>query len=410
MKLVRTVVLLWLIVALSGTWGLAWDTPVAPRTPPAPPAPPLHLSPPVEAPGEGLPGALALPPLKAVLLVGPIDGDYGPWTNSEKANMDQAAAELAANGVTVHKFYTPSNNWEQIKAAAEGAHFLFYRGHGVYWSSMPSPTVGGFALKDRFVSSEGIRRDLALAPNAIVMLYGCFTAGSSSIDDPPIDSVEARRRVAQYSDPFLDVGAAGYYANWFGDAFQLFVRALFQGKTLGQAYESFYDFSGATVERYAHPDHPDLAMWLDKDFWGGKAQYNNAFAGLPDRTLADLFLSPEMTVSPSAITHLAEPGSPPRVFSLVIGTTTAIAFDWAASVTLPVSWLDAQPLGGSSGQTIQVSVAPAGQAVGTYQTGIRIVAASPGLHNGDQKIPVTLHVVDQVHKAYLPVVVSSSVP
>jgi len=127
--------------------------------------------------------------------------------------MDLAAAELAANGVTVHRFYTPNNDWGQIKAAAEGAHFLFYRGHGVYWDSMPSPTVGGFHLKELFVSSDDIRNDLHLAPNAIVMLYGCFTAGSSSEDSGSISSAEAQRRVAQYSDPFFDIGAAGYYAN-----------------------------------------------------------------------------------------------------------------------------------------------------------------------------------------------------
>ena len=157
--------------------------------------------------------ALDLPPLTAVLIVGPIDGDDGSWTTQEKQNMDLAATELEANGVTVHRFYTPNNSWEQIKAAAKSAHFLFYRGHGIYWSAMPYPTVGGFALKDNFVSSDEIRADLDLAPNAIVMLYGCFTAGSSGNDDAPIDSAEAQRRVAQYSDPFFDIGAGGYYAN-----------------------------------------------------------------------------------------------------------------------------------------------------------------------------------------------------
>ena len=120
--------------------------------------------------------------------------------------MDLAAAELQANGVTVHKFYTPNNNWDAIKTAADGAHFLFYRGHGVYWSPMPTPAVGGFSLKNGFVSSNDIRNDLNLAPNAIIMLYSCFSAGSSSIDGGPISSAEARRRVAQYSDPFLDIG------------------------------------------------------------------------------------------------------------------------------------------------------------------------------------------------------------
>ena len=264
--------------------------PPTPHTPPNPPLPPLQPPPGAGVAIEPSAYALDLPPLEAVLLVGPIDGDDGSWTTQEKQNMDLAAAELEANAVTVYKFYTPNNDWEQIKAVAEEAHFLFYRGHGVYWSPLPHPTVGGFALKNRFVSSDDIRNDLHLAPDAIVMLYGCFTAGSSGIEDDIIDSAEAQRRVAQYSDPFFDIGAAGYYTNWYGNAFQMFVRYLFQGMTLGETYESYFDFNSATVERYIHPDHPDKAMWLDKDFWGGKTQYNNAFVGLPDLTLADLFV------------------------------------------------------------------------------------------------------------------------
>jgi hypothetical protein len=258
--------------------GPAWASPPTPRTPDTPIRPPPAII--TDRPAPEPPGSpLALPPLKAVLVVGPIDGAGGSWTAQEKHNMDRAAAELEANGVTVHRFYTPNDDWAQIQAAAEDAHFFFYRGHGVYWSPLPHPNVGGFSLTARFVSPDEIRSELGLAPNAIVMLYGCFTAGSSGIEGDDIDSAEAQRRVAQYSDPFFDVGAGGYYANWSGDAFQMFVRYLFQGKTLGEAYESYSDFDNATVERYTHPDHPTLAMWLDKDVRGGKPQYNNAFAG-----------------------------------------------------------------------------------------------------------------------------------
>ena len=37
--------------------------------------------------------------------------------------------------------------------------------------------------------------------------------------------------VAQYSDPFFDIGGAGYYANWFGNAFERFLTYLFEGQT-----------------------------------------------------------------------------------------------------------------------------------------------------------------------------------
>ncbi len=319
--------------------------------------------------------------------------------------MDLAAAELTANGVSVHKFYTPNNDWEQIKAAAEGAHFLFYRGHGVYWSPMPHPDVGGFHLKDLFVSSDDIGNDLHLAPNAIVMLYGCFTAGSSGADSSSITSAEAQRRVAQYSDPFFDIDAAGYYANWFGDAFQIFVRYLFQGMKLGEAYESYFDFNSNTVERYVHPDHPNKAMWLDKDFWDGQTRYNNAFVGLPDQTLADLFQGTAMELTSSAITYLAEPSFPARTFAVRVECTNSDTFTWTATITpTGVSWMDVQPLSGSSGQQMTVVITPTSKALGTYQANIRVVADDPEVENGDQTIPVTLHVLDQVYSTYLPAI------
>ncbi|MFN2292577.1 MAG: hypothetical protein ACK2UC_15405, partial [Anaerolineae bacterium] len=101
--------------------------PPLPHTPPAPPVAPPELAPASDGAAPPAPSALSLPPLKAVLIVGPIDSDYGTWTTQEKQNMELAAVEMEANGVTVHRFYAPNNDWGQIVAAAEGAHFLFYR-------------------------------------------------------------------------------------------------------------------------------------------------------------------------------------------------------------------------------------------------------------------------------------------
>ena len=238
--------------------------------------------------------ALGLPPLKAVLIVGPIDGDNGTATTNERNSMELAAIELEANGVQVFRFYPPNNNWDEIKAAANGAHFLMYRGHGIAWGALAdNPPVGGFALTGRFISGDDIRRDIRLAPNAVVMLYGCFTAGSSSSDTRAISAAEAKRRVEQYSDPFFDVGAGGYFADWFGDAFQLYVRYLFQGMTQQQAYESYHDYSSGRMIRVTHADHPSMQLWMGWDEWyDPKPQYNNAFVGKPDRRLSDLFPAP----------------------------------------------------------------------------------------------------------------------
>jgi hypothetical protein len=373
-----------------------------PKTPQTPFSSPQTVDTPADARNTN-----ALPSLKAVLLVGPIDGDTGSWTLGEIESMELAANELEKYGVTVHKFYTPNNDWEQIKAAADGAHFLFYRGHGVYWSAMPSPTVGGFALKDKFASSDDIRNDLNLAPNAIIMLYGCFTAGSSSNDTISISSAEAQRRVAQYADPFFDIGAAGYYANWFGSAFQMFVRYLFQGSTLGQAYEAYFDFNSSTVERYVHPDHPSMAMWLDKDYWYDPLpQYNHAFVGSSNATLTDLFQPTTMVLSPTTITYLAEPSYPAQTVPIQVDSNDETAFTWTASLTaVNTTWIEVTPLTGASGGTVDVLMKPS-VGLGTYQAVVDIVSSDTAIEDYAQSVSVELRVIEQVYATYLPIVLT----
>lgn len=391
------------------TGNAVFAAPPEPHISPYPPRVPADLEKPRETIPEIVPEQdLTLPPLKAVLIVGPIDGDNGSWTNAEKLNMDLAANELSANGVTVYKFYTPNNDWNQIKAAAVGAHFLFYRGHGIYWSAMPTPVVGGFALKDKFVSSDDIRADLRLAPNAIVMLYACFSAGTSGNDSGSISSQEAQRRVAMYSDSFFDIGASGYYADWFGDAFQLLVRYLFQGQTLGQAYESFYDFNRSTVEHYAHPDHPSMVMWLDKDFWDGKTQYNYAFAGTPTLRLVDLFRSTEMEVAPTDITYFATPFDDARAYHVWVRGSEGENLRWSANLEPSnLGWVSVQPASGDSAQPVVVSMIPTSHAVGVYSANLRLHSDSPNVVNPDQTILLTLHVVPQVYTVDLPLTLRS---
>ena len=342
----------------------------------------------------------SLPPLKAVLVVGPIDGDYGTWTLREKANMDLVATELQANGVTVYKFYTPNNNWEQIKSAAQGAHFFFYRGHGVYWGDPNYPyTVGSLALKDGIIAPSVLREDLHLAANAVVMFYGCYTAGSSSADTISLRSAEAQRRVVMYAQPFIENGAGAYFANWFGDAFQKFVRSLFQGATLGQAYESYFDFNATTVERYIHPSNPQLSLWLDKDEWyDPKPQYNNAFIGNPAATLADLFTTP-ISIAPQVISYLTEPISSPQILELQVHSTLS-DLSWTTSISPGVSWVTA-PTQGSSADPIQVTITPPA-ILGVYQATINIMITSSITDPAGFSIPVYVLVTEEIHKVFLP--------
>ncbi len=350
-------------------------------------------------PGTRQRALLGLPPLKAVLLVGPIDGNEGSWTLGEIANMELAAAVLEANGVTVHRFYPGDSNVAQIESAAEGAHFLLYRGHGVYYSDLPSPNVGGFYLSSGFYSSDQIRSNLHLAPNAIVMLYGCFTAGSSSTigDEYDIGITEASRRVAQYSDPFFDVGAAGYYANWFGNAFAQFLTYLFSGQTLGEAYESYFDFNPNTVYQTVHPDHPEMAMWVDKDNWD-YWKYNNAFAGLPDETLLELFMVDELGGIPDSLSFTAtveesvllEPITHTVTPQNVGGDT---AFDWVLATE--GDWFEVAPLSGSTPDSYAITAQSFDTSrPGTYTGALTVTVTNPpDLLSPVQRIDLTLEVL-----------------
>jgi len=262
--------------------------------------------------------------------------------------------------------------------------------------------VGGFALKDGIISPDVLRAELHLAPNAIVMLYGCFTAGTSSNDTIPLTSSEAQRRVLSYSQPFIENGAGGYFANWFDTAFQMYVRYLFQGQTLGEAYKTFFDFNADTVELYSHPSDSRLSLWLDKDEWyDPKPQFNNAFVGLSSATLIDLFATPVITVTPADISYLTEPLSSPTTLEVQINTTITDLL-WTTSISPDVSWV-ATPNEGTTSDPILVTLTPP-PSLGLYQATISIEIRSSTTLPVELLIPVSLSVTEQVQRTYLPAV------
>ncbi len=368
--------------------------------PKLPPRPPQGDEPPRREISLGPQAVLTLPPLKAVLIVGPIDGDTGSWTLEEIANMRLAENELRSHGVTVYTFYTPNNDWNQIKAAASGAHFLLYRGHGINWGGTPV-TVGGFSLKGGLYSSDQIRRDVKLAQNAIVMLYACYTTGSAG-GEYYLASSEAQRRVAMYASPFMDNGAGGYYANWFGSAFQSLLHYLFQGQTLGQAYQSYFDYKPAGIEQYSFPGHSDQALWLDKDNWGPGDVYDYAFAGRPNDTLESLF-GTAMVAAPQPVSYLTSESSPVHQEALHVDGTNSLQFTWNAALTNSVSWADLSTNSGTNGTTTIITMDPSGLQKGTYSTSLHVTSSTPGVANSDQLIAVTLTVVEFKYSYFFPI-------
>ncbi len=341
---------------------------------------------------------VALAPLKAVIVVGPVagSGDNSGATLAIKTAMDQAANALASHGVTVVKYYTPNNDWNQIKADAQNAQFFLYGGDGVLW---PNNVYGGFSLKGGMISPDQIRNEMKLAPNAIVMINACYSAGASGSDPSPISSAEAQYRVAQYSDAFFDIGAGGYFADWYQDAFANITNSLFQGKTLGQAYKAYGDFAPSTLETYTHPYHNNLSMWLDKGAYNHEELYSYAFAGKADSTLGDLFPAPVIALSASSTTFLADLTTGTESSSITISNS-----DWSASVSSGSSWLSISPTSGSNGQSLTLTANTAGKPVGTYTSTVTISPLSPGVQPIPQSLTVTLKVVNNLAKVYIPAV------
>jgi hypothetical protein len=238
---------------------------------PLPPTPSPTLAP--------TPTATLPPPPKAVLVIGPADDLGEDFTAYQVRMMDAAAAELELYGFTVQKFYTPNDDWSGIAAAAAGATVFAYTGHGVYLTPFPQPDVGGLNLTEGIITPDRMRAELALAPNALVFLYGaCFSAGGSSLPGDEVDQAEARRRVAQYAAPFFEGGAAGYYA---GCPPASVLRRLYAGRTLRSSFENV---AWGDVYPGAHPYYSGYDLYLSSGFW-------QAYVGRGEATLDDLWPS-----------------------------------------------------------------------------------------------------------------------
>ena len=153
-----------------------------------------------------------------------------------------------------------------------------------------------------------------------------------------------------------------------------------------------------------HPDHPELALSLDKDDWG-YWQYNNAFAGRPDQTLADLFAPAALDVTPDTITYVAEPVSPAQSFTFQVTIQGTGNLTWTASITpTDAAWVVVQPPIGFGEQQVTVVITPTGKPLGIYEAQIQVVADPLESGSSDEDVAVTLHVLERIQAFYLPMI------
>ena len=173
---------------------------------------------------------------KVVIIVGAVHGA----TDSYRDRGDAAYAEAKKYTPNVTKVYSPNATWSKVKSATTGANIVIYMGHGNGW---PSPytydpqytTKDGFGLNatagngDNNVKyyGEPYVDDLALAPNAIILLHHlCYASGNSEPGKSAPSTTTAKARVDNYGAGFLRGKARAVIADGhMGAAYYL--RALF---------------------------------------------------------------------------------------------------------------------------------------------------------------------------------------
>jgi flagellar hook assembly protein FlgD len=164
---------------------------------------------------------------KVVIIVGATHGA----TAGYRANADAAYAEAIKYTSRVTKVYSPNATWSAVKAAAKGANIVIYFGHGNGW---PSPytydplytTKDGMGLNadlngdgklsdyENKYYGEPYMAQLALAPNAIVLLHNlCYASGNSEPGGTAPTVSVARQRIDNYAAGFLKGNARAVLAD-----------------------------------------------------------------------------------------------------------------------------------------------------------------------------------------------------
>ncbi|TGM88841.1 ankyrin repeat domain-containing protein [Leptospira licerasiae] len=226
--------------------------------------------------------------LKAVAIVGEVDGNEGPKTREYVNNIKGLVKVLKDRGVSVSEFYPPNNPWSGIKEAAQNANIVLYAGHGVGTNLDRPPydqrTVGGFYLGKEFVSNEQISSGFKPAPGAIVLFLGaCFTAGNMAYDMGVIRDEETKKRISMYSSPFLETGFKGYYATWAPWTAQTIIALLFTNKNYGDVY--FSQTNPQEVTKISHPNFSKSYLYYHTKPPASKPIYDYAFAGDPSSAI-----------------------------------------------------------------------------------------------------------------------------
>lgn len=108
-----------------------------------------------------------------------------------------------------------------------------------------------------------------------------------------------------------------------------------------------------------------------------------------------------LRVNPSALAALSKVGTADPEPWPVRVSSTGSAFTWTATVSPAVSWLSISPFSGTTPGIVTATASIAGLSTGQYTTEIIVDSIDPA-KDAPQAIPVTLVIVDEVHRVLFP--------
>lgn len=166
--------------------------------------------------------AAATPSAKVVIVVGPV----GSRTAEFKAAAKRLARQARSHGARVIEIHSPWATWSRVVRASRGANLLIYLGHGNGWPSPYGPfqpyTKNGLGLNPSggadnvrvaYRGEYHVRRQLRLAPNAVVLLHKlCYASGNAEGSSPTHRRWVAKARADFYARGFQQAGARAVFA------------------------------------------------------------------------------------------------------------------------------------------------------------------------------------------------------